>query len=77
MNTLKILGKALQQKLIILTIITVIGMQYLHSPTERRLKFKCITENETTKVINSLENKTSSGHDGISIKLLKLIQDME
>ena len=44
-------------------------------PTEKRLKFKCITENETIKVINSLENKTCSGHDGISNKLLKLIQE--
>ena len=49
--------------------------QYLHNLTEKRLKFKCITESETTKVIEGLENKTSSGHDGISNKLLKLIQD--
>ena len=41
----------------------------------KKLQIKCLTENETNKVINSLENKTSSGHDGISNKLFKSIQE--
>ena len=49
--------------------------QYLDTPAETRLKFNCITENETIKAINRLENKSSSGHDGISNKLLKLIKN--
>ena len=38
------------------------------------LRFKCITEDYTIKVIDNLENKNSSGHDGISKKLLKTIK---
>ena len=41
-------------------------------PANTRLQFKCITETETLKAIDDLENKNSSGHDGISNKLLKL-----
>ena len=48
--------------------------QYLDTPAETRLKFNCITENETIKATNRLENTSSSGHDGISNKLLKLIK---
>ena len=44
-------------------------------PVETRLKFNCITENETMKAIDRLENKNSSGHDGISNKLLKLVKN--
>ena len=73
MNTLKILEKTLHLKLTILTIITVISSTYIIR--QKRLKFKCITENETTKVNDGLENKTSLGYDGISNTLLKLIQD--
>ena len=49
--------------------------QYLDTPAETSLKFNCITENETMKAINRLENKSSSGHDGISNKLLKLVKN--
>ena len=38
------------------------------------MQFKCITEETTIKVIDELENKSSSGHDGISNKLLKVIK---
>ena len=38
------------------------------------LKFTHITEEDTIKAIDNLENKNSSGHDGISNKLLKLIR---
>ena len=46
---------------------------YLKNPTKNRLKFTHITEDDTIKAIDNLENKNSSGHDGISNKLLKLI----
>ena len=49
--------------------------QYLDTPVETRLKFNCITENETIKAINRSKNKSSSGHDGISNKLPKLIKN--
>ena len=49
--------------------------QYLSTPiTETRLQFKCITDNDTQIAIGMLENKSSSGHDGISNKLLKLLK---
>ena len=38
------------------------------------MQFKCINEEYTIKAIDNLENKNSSGHDGISNKLLKLIK---
>ena len=48
--------------------------QYLSTPiTETRLQFKCNTD-DTQKAIDRLENKTSSEHDGISNKLLKLLK---
>ena len=39
--------------------------QYMDTPASTQLKFKCITETETLKTIDNLENKNSSGHDGI------------
>ena len=42
--------------------------------TETRLQFKCITDNDTKKAIDRLENKSSSGHDGISNKLFILLK---
>ena len=48
--------------------------QYLTSHTAENLRFKCIIEDYTIKVIDNLENKNSSGHDGISNKLLKTIK---
>ena len=42
--------------------------------TETKLQFKCITDNDTQRAIDKLENKSSSGHDGISNKLLKLLK---
>ena len=44
-------------------------------PAATRLQFKCITKTDTLKAIDNLENKNSSGHDGISNKLLKLIKN--
>ena len=51
---------------------TIDFSQYMGVPANTRLQFKCITETETLKAIDNLENKNSSGHDGISNKLLKL-----
>ena len=44
---------------------------YLENPTMNRLQFRHIAEEDTMKAIDNLENKNSSGHDGISNKLLK------
>ena len=51
--------------------------QYLTSPTKETLQFKCITKDYTIKAIDNLENKntSSSGHDGISNTLLKIIKN--
>ena len=49
--------------------------QYLTSPTKETLQFKCITKYYTIKAIDNLENKNSSGHDGISNALLKIIKN--
>ena len=47
---------------------------YLTSPTKEKMKFKCIITDYTMKAIEGLENKKSSGHDGISNTLLKVIK---
>ena len=41
---------------------------------ETRLQFKCITDNDIRLAIDKLENKSSSGRDGISNKLLKVLK---
>ena len=41
---------------------------------ETRFQFRCITDGDTRLAIDKLENKNSSGHDGISKKLLKLLK---
>ena len=38
------------------------------------MHFKCINEEYTIKALDNIENKNSSGHDGISNKLLKSIK---
>ena len=38
-------------------------MQYLDTPTKTSFNFHCIAEIETMKAIDTLENKSSSGHD--------------
>ena len=50
-------------------------MQYLGTPTKTSFNFQRITEIETIKAIDTLENKSSSGHDGISNKLVKLLKN--
>ena len=49
--------------------------QYVSTPlTDTNLQFKCITDNDTQRAIDKLENKSSSGHDKIFNKLLKLLK---
>ena len=48
--------------------------QYLNLPPVENLQFKCITKETTIKAIDELEDKSSSGHDRISNKLLKVIK---
>ena len=47
---------------------------YLVNPTMNRLKFRYIAEEDTMKAIDNLENRNSSGHDGMSNKLLTSIR---
>ena len=47
---------------------------YLHNPTDHRFTFSQINERKVLSIINKLKNKTSSGKDGISNKLLKSIK---
>ena len=49
--------------------------QYLTSPTKEMLQSKCITKDYTIKATDNLENKNSSGHDGIYNTLLKSIKN--
>ena len=51
--------------------------QYLLNPTKEKCIFRCATQDEVVKAINNLENKRSSGHDGISNKVLKSILKMK
>ena len=47
---------------------------YLNNPTDHRFTFSQINEREVLSIINKLKNKTSSGKEGISNKLLKSIK---
>ena len=47
---------------------------YLHNPIDHRFPFSQINEREVLSIINKLKNKTLSGKDGISNKLLKSIK---
>ena len=49
--------------------------QYVTSPTRETLKFECITKDYTIKAIDNLENKNSSGRDGITNTLKKTIKN--
>lgn len=46
---------------------------YLKNRIPHSFSFNTITESETAKIIRSLPSKSSSGHDGISIRLLKFL----
>ena len=48
--------------------------QYLKTPSLKTCTFKCVTQEDIVKAIDNLENKNSSGHDGISNKVLKYIK---
>ena len=49
---------------------------YLNNPTDHRFTFSQINEPKVLSIINKLKNKTSSGKDGISNKLLKAIKSV-
>ena len=44
---------------------------YLQTPCAHKLSFKPVSEETIGKIIDSLKSKTSCGHDGISVKLIK------
>ena len=48
--------------------------EYLKNPPTSKLTFKNISEGDTLKIINNLNSKKSSGHDGLSLNLLKDIK---
>ena len=48
--------------------------QYLNPPSLKSCKFKCVSQAEVMTAIDNLENKNSSGHDGISNKIMKFIK---
>ena len=47
---------------------------YLQTLHAQNCKFQLIDENATIKAIHHIENKSSSGHDGISNVLLKYVK---
>ena len=47
--------------------------QYLQTPSAFSCIFSNITEEKTITIIDKMENKSSSGYDGISNKMLKYI----
>ena len=48
--------------------------QCLSIPSVETCKFKCATQEDIMRAIDNLDNKNSSGHDGISNKILKYIK---
>ena len=49
--------------------------KYLRSPTNMRMEFKTVTEEEILNIINSLDNKSSSGCDGVSNTMIKSLKN--
>ena len=47
---------------------------YLDNPAASLFNFSSITEDDIISIITKFKNKTSSGHDGMSNKLLKSIK---
>ena len=47
---------------------------YLQMPCTNTISFRTITENDTLKLINALSNKTSTGIDELSTKMLKKLK---
>ena len=48
---------------------------YLHSPVNNtNFKFKLIDIENTVNIIDGLKTKSSCGHDGLSVKMLKQIK---
>ena len=47
---------------------------HLNNPTDHRFTFSQINQRKVLPIINKIKNKTSSGNDGISNKLLKSIK---
>ena len=47
---------------------------YLQTPHAQNCRFELIDENATIKAIDYIDNKPSSGHDGISNVLLKYVK---
>ena len=45
--------------------------KYLHTPSDTPCKFVRITEMDVLQLINKMDNKSSSGHDGISNRIFK------
>ena len=50
--------------------------KYLHTPSDTQCKFVRITEMDVLQLINKMDNKLSSGHDGISNRILKSIKNI-
>ena len=50
--------------------------KYLHTPSDTPCKFVRITEMDVLQLINKMDNKSSSGHDGISNRILKSIKNI-
>ena len=49
--------------------------KYLRSPTNMKMEFKIVTEEEILNIINSLDNKSSSGCDGLSNTMVKSLKN--
>ena len=49
--------------------------KYLRSPTNMRMEFKIVTEEKILNIINSLDNKSSSGWDGLSNTMVKSLKN--
>ena len=49
---------------------------FLNTPHRSEWQFKCVSDQEVIIAIDNLENRSSTGCDGISNKLLKFIKDV-
>ena len=49
---------------------------YFNTPHRSEWQFKCVSDQEIIIAIDNLENKSSTGCEGISNKLIKFIKDV-
>ena len=63
------IGKTLASEIVSNTTNNSDYTQYLNTPNLKTCTFKCVMQEDIVRAIDNMENKNSSGHDGVSNKV--------